>query len=126
MLEGAFKEGKRMDEAGAAMSQNLPRLMRERGYSTGDLARAMDVSEVSANAWMTGRNLPRTNKLPALCEWLGCTPDDLLMRYSMQPIQPAEGVSMRLSLDECAVLTGYRETDDAHRRAVRNILNVGA
>lgn len=54
--------------------------------SAGDLARALNavdgwrrpVSTETMRRWIRGLSLPELHRVPALCEWLGCAPDDLL------------------------------------------------
>ena len=57
---------------------NLRYWLDQRGKTQADLRRYMDVSAATASDWCNGRKIPRTDKISAICNWLGIELDDLL------------------------------------------------
>lgn len=58
----------------------LKELMEERGLTGYQVAEALNVTPAAVSNWVSGKILPRTNKLPALADLLGCTIDELYGR----------------------------------------------
>lgn len=58
--------------------ERLRRLLRERGMSQSDLARATDTSVATVSRWCTHERTPRYAQLVAVREALGCSWDDLM------------------------------------------------
>lgn len=67
-------------------SKNLRSWLNERGKTQADLRRHMDVSSATASDWCNGRKIPRTDKIQAICSWLGLELKDLLT--DQEPEQP--------------------------------------
>lgn len=61
-----------------SFGSRLRRLLRERGMSQSDLARATDTSVASVSRWCTHERTPRYAQLVAVREALGCTWDELM------------------------------------------------
>ena len=59
-------------------SNNLCKLLDEKGYTQADMAHYMGVTTSSAWAWMHGANVPRLTKIQKLATWLGTTPNFLI------------------------------------------------
>lgn len=59
-------------------AQNLKRWLAQRGKTQTDLRKYMGVSAATASDWYNGRKIPRTDKISAICQWLGIELDDLL------------------------------------------------
>lgn len=56
----------------------LTRLRLEKAWTREQLAEAVGVKMVTVATWENGDRRPKTAKLAALCEALGCRPADLL------------------------------------------------
>ncbi len=57
---------------------NIIKKLREKaGLKQTDLARMLKIGQSTVAMWETGETMPRTDKLPALAEVLGCTIDEL-------------------------------------------------
>ena len=48
--------------------------------SQAEVARALDISRSSVNAWDKGKGLPRGSRLLAVARLLGCPADEILRR----------------------------------------------
>ena len=59
-------------------SENLKYWLSERGKTQTDLRKYMNVSSATTSDWYNGKKIPRTDKIQAICGWLGIELDDLL------------------------------------------------
>lgn len=57
---------------------NLRRYISSRDLTQKDLAQAIEVSSSTLNDWVTGKKLPRMDKIDKLCSFFNCTRSDLL------------------------------------------------
>lgn len=57
---------------------NLRRCINERNLTQKDLATSIGVSPSTLNDWVTGKKLPRMDKVDKLCTFFRCTRSDLL------------------------------------------------
>lgn len=65
-------------EQRAIFSENIKRLMKERGLTQIDLADHFKMSRSTASSWCTGAKLPRMWKIDELASWLGVPRSQLL------------------------------------------------
>jgi len=56
---------------------NIKKLREKAGLKQTDLAGMLKIGQSTVAMWETGETMPRTDKLPALAEILGCTIDEL-------------------------------------------------
>lgn len=70
------------EEIRKIFSENLVRLMNERGKTQADLYRYMDVSSATASDWCTGKKMPRMDKINSIANWLVVDITDLLTEHS--------------------------------------------
>lgn len=69
---------------------NLKRIMSERGLSQTEVADAIAVSPQTFNTWMTGKAIPRMNKLQALADYFNVAKSSLIEDNSEPEIDPRE------------------------------------
>ena len=75
---------------GGAMAENLKEIFAKNlrkylslsGYTQADLTRRLNVSSATASDWCNGNKMPRSDKLQAICNWLGIDLSDLLTESS--------------------------------------------
>lgn len=60
--------------------ENIKLHMEKSEMNTKELAELLNVSPQAVGKWMRGEGLPRSEKLPALADALGCTIDALFGR----------------------------------------------
>ena len=66
------------DEFKRLFAKNLRRVMVERDKTPADIVSALGVAQPTVSTWMTGKKVPRMEKVDALCEYLHCRRADLL------------------------------------------------
>lgn len=59
-------------------SNNLRRIMHERGKTQADMARDLNVGKSRVSSWMNGQHIPRPEMLDMICDYLKCSRTDLL------------------------------------------------
>lgn len=60
------------------LSEQIPKLRREKGLSQEKLSEHLGISRQAVSRWETGESTPDLNNLTAMCEILGTTPNELL------------------------------------------------
>lgn len=60
-----------------AISENLQKLLAQRGLSQKDFAELAGVSKISLNRWMKGKMTPSTPALKKMADFLGVTPEEI-------------------------------------------------
>lgn len=89
-------------------SENLRYWLRDRDRSQADLSRYMKVSSATASDWCHGNKMPRTDKIQAICSWLGIELADLL-----EERRPKDLV---LSPEERSLVLAYRVASDERKK----------
>ena len=88
----------------SVFSQNLNRLLREKGMTQVDLAKRIDAAPSAVNAWVKGATIPRTPTLRKIMEVLGCELDDLMINRYLSDEQVlqivAQGFSVAPAFDD--------------------------
>ena len=62
----------------AIVSKNLKRIAYQHEKSQIDIARDLKISKATVSSWMNGTRLPRMDKVDLLCEYFGCTREDIM------------------------------------------------
>ena len=57
--------------------QRLAELRKRAGLTQTELAERLSISQVAISQWESGLHYPRSDKIPALADALGCTIDEL-------------------------------------------------
>lgn len=63
-------------------SENLNRLLSEKGYQQTDLAEITGVSSGTTSSWCSGTKVPRMDKIQNIANWLGVNMSELLEPYT--------------------------------------------
>lgn len=77
---------------------NLKRIMSERGLSQTEVAEAIAVSPQTFNTWMTGKAIPRMNKLQALADYFNVA-KSALIEETNEPIMSARDKLLQEAFD---------------------------
>ena len=96
---------------------NLRRRIAERNLTQKDLATSIGVSPSTLNDWVTGKKLPRMDKVDKLCAFFRCTRSDLLdvTRHAQAAVKiPVLGtVVAGIPMETVENIIGYEEVAQA-------------
>ena len=95
---------------------NLRRYIAARDLTQKDLATAIDVSSSTLNDWVTGKKLPRMDKIDRLCAFFRCSRSDLLdISHKTKAVKiPVLGtVVAGIPIDAVENIIGYEEITPA-------------
>lgn len=80
------------EDYAARAGKNLRRIMYDKDVSQAQIAHDLGISKATVSSWATGKRLPRTAAMDALCRYLQCTRADIMGDDTQEPVQePAEG-----------------------------------
>ena len=69
-------------EINEIFSENLRHYLQEFGYTQNEVADAIGVTQQAINTWVTGRNVPRIDKVSKLASFFGVKVTDLTDRHN--------------------------------------------
>lgn len=75
------------EELKMLFATNLKRWLKITGKTQADICRYMKVSSATVSDWCHGNKMPRTDKIQALCTWLGIELSDLLEDQDEEKIE---------------------------------------
>lgn len=70
-------------------SDNLNRIMSYNGIRQTDIVNALNVAKGTVSGWCSGQNIPRTDTMSALINYLNVELSDLLCKHTEQKEKPA-------------------------------------
>lgn len=101
----------------------LRKVRKAAGVSSAELASVLGVRQKTIQGWESGRNSLRGDTILAICEYLGCTPNDILGYDEKGPLTGTLR-AMTEDLDEVCDL--YLDNDFAMQSTVKQILHANA
>lgn len=72
--------------------RNLRNKLEAKRHSQSDLARFLNVTPTAVSRWVNGEAMPRANMLDRICNYLGCTAEDLMTDHTKTAILMPEDV----------------------------------
>lgn len=100
------------------MYEDFERLMKERGETFSDVARAVGGRPSTFTDWRAGRSEPSAKKLHALAIHFGVSMEYLLMGSETDPAATPTVDGMPLSPDELRLVRGFRGAVGPVRKAM--------
>ncbi len=97
--------------------RNLNRLFTESGRQKKELAAFVGVNDNTVTSWVTGRKVPRMDKIDRICAFFQAQRKDLIL-----PPGPREEPPPVLTAAERELLRQYRALDERGRDAVVTLL----
>lgn len=73
-------------------SENLRNTLYMKGRTQADLAKAVKVSETSVSNWVNGVAVPRPKMVDAICGYLVCKREDLMVDHSKKVLLAPEEI----------------------------------
>lgn len=107
------------------MARRIKMYMDVLGMSQADLAEAVGVGTSSVSNWVTGKKIPRMDKIDAMCNLFGCRRSDLLDPQTPAPKDPEISYSVKrkdlydllVEIEELPAESQQFVIDSAHRLA---------
>ena len=94
-------------------SDNLKKLMKDRGVTQMDLMNALNIPSATISTWVNGQRMPKMSKVHMLAEYFNVDPMDLVSEK-----QPLPG----LTIEDENVLNQYRRLSAYQQRLIRKIM----
>lgn len=95
--------------------ENLQKLMKEKKLSQNQLAKKLNISSTAVSKWISGKNLPTSDKIIKICEIFEISSDELLGIKARAPDN--------LTLKEKELIKYYREMDERSKEYIIELAN---
>ena len=113
-------------EQNRIFSENLNRILEERGKSQSEVARAIGVSPQTFNTWVKGIAVPRMGKIQKLSDYFGIPKSRLIeeshVGYYYAPDTAEIAEYMRRSEEMSMLFDAARDADPEDLKAIYNML----
>ena len=106
-------------EYNKVIARNLRRLAIEKDKTQQDIAKALNVSEATVSLWFNGKNIPRMDKIDALCQYLNVKRSDIMEG------QGVEKAVLVISEDDMKLINAFKQASDERKAIVKDILGLG-
>ena len=106
-------------------STNLRNALYMAGKTQAELAKAVNVTEVSVSKWINGANVPRPNKVDEICRVLRCSREDLMVDHDRQVMLAPEDAlaeEMRLREDLYTVFNSLLRMNDSDLKLIADLI----
>ncbi len=97
--------------------RNLNRLFAESGRQKKELAAFVGVNDNTVTSWVSGRKVPRMDKIDRICAFFHAQRKDLIL-----PAAPSAEAPLSLDEAERVLVRKYRALDERGRAAVSAVL----
>ncbi len=98
-------------------SENLQRLMSDRGYTQRELGDKIGVSRTAINNWCLGYSMPRMGKIDKLCGILGVDRSALIGNS-------CAGINETLTKDERDIIDKYRQLKRKDKAVIQGMVDI--
>ena len=102
-------------------SENLKRLMNEKGVSRRDIADILKISYFTVSDWVNGRKYPRMDKVELLANYFGVLKSDLIEEAITEPVK---NTVEELTDGEKQLLDLFRKVPETQQQMVLQMINV--
>ena len=106
-------------EYNKVIARNLRRLAIEKDKTQQDIAKALNVSKATVSLWFNGKNIPRMDKIDALCQYLNVKRSDIMEG------QGVEKAVLVISEDDMNLINAFKQASDERKAIVKDILGLG-
>lgn len=67
---------------GKVIAKNLRRIAFKRQKTQADISRDLNINQSTLSSWMSGRRIPKMDKIDLLCDYLKCSRDEIISDYA--------------------------------------------
>ena len=100
------------------IARNLRRLAVEKDKTQQDIANALNVSKATVSLWFNGKNIPRMDKIDALCQYLNVKRSDIMEG------QEVEKAVFVISEEDMKLIQAFKQASDERKKIILDILNI--
>lgn len=83
-------------EYAKVIAANLRRIAYEHGKTQADMCRDLGINQGTLSSWMVGTRTPRMSKIDMLCQYFGCSRNDLMEPYVPKPVGKITGTELKI------------------------------
>ncbi len=102
-----------MDKLNIRISSRIKELLKQRNWSTHDLAEIADIKYSTLRSWINGRSIPTVELLTKLCD---------TFEISLSEFFAEDSVDIELTLRQQRILDKWKLLNDSEQQAVLAIL----
>ena len=95
-------------------ARNLNNALISHGKTQSDLCRDLHFSKATVSSWCNGTRVPRPDKMDEICNYLNIRRSDLM--------EEKPSADFVLTSGEIDLVIEYRNTDEATRQSIKNLL----
>lgn len=104
------------------VASNLRRLAFAKEKTQIEMAKDLGVNQSTISNWMNGTRTPKMDKIDQMCEYFGCSRNDIMNPHGSN--FEYVGEINPLSAEEIQIARAYNVADDSIRRAVKILLGL--
>lgn len=103
---------------------NLKMQLEKKNKSQSDLARFLKVTPTTVSRWTTAQALPRSAMIDRICNYLGCTPEDLMTDHTQTANLFPEDVIAEAIVERPLLMQLFLMADKASDDAIRKCIQI--
>lgn len=106
-------------------STNLRNALYMAGKTQAELAKAVNVTEVSVSKWINGANVPRPNKIDEICRVLRCSRADLMLDHDKPVMLMPEDIlaeEMKGRLELYGIFNALLKMNDSDLKLISDLI----
>ena len=105
-------------------AHNLKVQLEKKRRSQSDLARFLKVTPTTVSRWTNAEALPRSPMIDRICNYLGCTTEDLMVDHTKQANLLPEDVIAEAILDRPLLMQLFVMADKAEDSMIRRCIEI--
>lgn len=103
---------------------NLRNKLIARNKSQSDLARFLKVTPTTVSRWTNGEAMPRANMIDRICNYLGCSTEDLMTDHTQVAVFAPEDVIADAIIERPLLMQLFVMADKADDDAIRKCIQI--
>ena len=110
------------EEYGKIIAKNLKRIVFEHDKTQADVARDLGIKPGTLSAWMTGKRIPKMDKIDMLCHYFNCKRSDIMEPHDYYAPGTAQAAQELFDSDLRALMDAARDCPPEVIRSAADLL----
>lgn len=110
------------EEYGKIIAKNLKRIVFEHDKTQADVARDLNIKPGTLSAWMTGKRIPKMDKIDMLCGYFNCKRSDIMEPHDYYAPDTAKAAQELFDSDLRALMDAARDCPPEVIRSAADLL----